>query len=213
MKHLPSLLSLLPLLRPTLAAPLTLSTHSTIYQSDQSAASTLFDIKAKEDIVIYGLDINIATKTSQRVQVYTKTGSFSGYENDESAWDLVLNSTVVGNGADKPTALLMEGWDPVAVPAGERRAFCVTFDGAYVRYSTLEAGDRLYYINHDLIIYGKGAARRKGWSGGLISPRVFNGGVKYALGNETVDVVAGNIVGLPTVAPTTVSFEDNTNFD
>ena len=119
---------------------------------------------------------------------------------------MVLNSTVVGMGSDTPTPLLMEGWDPIVVPARQKRAFLVSFDGPYIRYSSFNDGDRLYYINHDLIIYGKGVAKRKGWDGGLLSPRVFNGGVKYVLGNETVEMVAGNIVGLPTVSPTLVSF-------
>lgn len=204
MRYLPSILAALAAAT-TYADPLELSTHSTIYTSDQSAASSMFDIKAKTDIVVYGLDVNLATQSEQEVLVYTKSGSFQRFENDESAWKLVLNSTVVGQGADVPTSLLMEGWDPVVVPANTKQAFMVMLNDAYVRYSDFAQGDRLYYINHDLIIYGKGCAKRKGWDGGLISPRVFNGGVRYVTGNETVEVLSGNIVGLPTVSPTVVS--------
>ena len=134
--------------------------------------------------------------------MYSRLGSFKGVENEEAEWELVCNSTVVGKGSDQATTLLDGNWDPVVVSRGEKRSFYIAFDGPYVRYSPLE--DKLYYINHDMIIYGKGVAKRKGWDGGLIAERVFNGGVKYALGNETVEVVAGNIVGLPTVAPTVV---------
>jgi hypothetical protein len=202
-------LSLLSLLLPTALAtstPLTLTTHSTIYESDQSSASALFDIKAKTDLIIYGLDINLATSTSQSILVYTKSGSFSGYEYDESAWDLVLNSTIVGSGADNPTSVLMEGWNPVIVPNGEKQSFYIMMEKAVIRYSMYEAGvDRMYYINHDLIVYGKGCAKRMGWDGGLVCYRTFNGGVLYAKGTEAVEVMAGNIVGLPTVSPTVVS--------
>lgn len=196
---------MLALIPSTLAAPLLLSTHSTVYQSDESAASALFELKAKEDIVIYGLDVNIASQSEQQVEVYTKPGKFSGHENDESSWTLVLNSTVVGQGTDKPTTILTEGWDPVMVPSGQKQAFCVTFPAASTRVSYFETGDQLYYINHDLVIYGKGSARSEGWDGELTSPLLFNGGIKYVKGNETVEVVAGNIVGLPTVEPTIVS--------
>jgi hypothetical protein len=203
---LPSLLTLLLLPSTHSSSPLTLTTHSTTYQSSQSSASALFDIKSKTDIVIYGLDVNLATTSLQPVLVYTKSGSFSGSENDESAWDLVLNSTVVGRGIGNPTTILMEGWEPVLVEEGNKQAFYVVFEKPVLRYSDYEQGvDRMYYINHDLIVYGKGCVKRRGWDGGLVSPRTFNGGVLYAKGNETVEVVAGNIVGLPTVEPTVVS--------
>lgn len=189
--------------------PIALTTHSTIYQSDTSSASFLFDIKAKTSIVIYGLDVNLASTSSHSVQVYTKVGSYdrNNAAVDESAWDLVLNSTVTGNGVDNPATLLTEGWTPVIVPKGVKQSFLLSLDDGVLRSTTYNTGDRMYYINRDLIIYGKGAAKRKGWDGRVVDGyAVFNGGVKYVKGEEGVEVTAGNIVGLPTVAPTVVSF-------
>ena len=208
MKHLLHLLShLLPLLTVPIASaePLSLTTHSTIYQSDQTSAGTLFDIKAKSDIVIYGLDINLATDTEQAVKVYTRAGSFKGNENEESNWELVLDATVRGNGIDVPTQLLMEGWNPVKVAQGQKQSFYISTDEPYLRYTSWEEGDRMYYIDRNVIVFAKGAAKREGWEGGIIEPRVWNGGIKYALGVESVPVLSQFIMGLPTVSPTTVS--------
>eukprot|EP00956_Cyclotella_meneghiniana_P018937 scaffold31982_cov23-Cyclotella_meneghiniana.AAC.1 len=188
--------------------PIALSTHSTIYQSDVSSASAFFDIKAKKSIVVYGLDVNIASTSSHSVTVYTKSGSYNTNNAvyDESSWTMILNSTAItGQGMNTPTVILTENWNPVLIPKGTKQSFMISFDSGIVRSKTYNTdnNERMYYINHDVIIYGKGASKRKGWDGRLIDGNtVFSGGVKYSVGEESLEVVAGNIVGLPTVAPT-----------
>lgn len=114
----------------------------------------------------------------------------------------MFNSTVVGNGLDAPTPVFSEEFVPVPVKVGAMQSFYVALQGPYLRYSTWNTGDRRFYINQDVTLYAQGAAKRKGFSGGIIEPRVFNGGVKYLLGSEPLEVSPQNIAGLPTVAPT-----------
>lgn len=118
------------------------------------------------------------------MQVYTKSGSFKRFTNDEDAWQLVFNSTVVGRGIDQPTLLSMDS-SPVAVAIGQKQGFYVAVDGPYIRYSTYNDGDRMYYINHHLVIYGKGGVKKMGWDGAFTRPTVFNGGIKYIVDEET----------------------------
>ena len=144
----------------------------------------MFDMRAKEnsDIVVYGLDVNmVGTPTAGvNVLVYTKEGTFRNSENDEGAWDLWINATVVSNGMEASTPIpqmlpftVMDDSDaapPILIPVEGRRAFYIAFEGPYLRYGDVA---KLYYQNHDAVIYGAGAAKRKGWRGTKIHPRTL----------------------------------------
>jgi hypothetical protein len=200
--RLPLLLSVLsPPTTFSLDESLALTTLSTIYDSDRTTASSLFDIKAKTNIIIYGLDINIATTNAHSVQVYTKSGSYKRFANNEDAWQLVFNSTVVGLGVDQPTPLSMDS-SPVAVAIGQKQGFYVAVDGPYIRYSAYNDGDRMYYINHHLIIYGKGGAKKMGWDGAFTRPTVFNGSIKYVVEEETNPTPVPSQKPIETPSPT-----------
>lgn len=122
----------------------------TIYESSQSTAGVMFDIKAKgnngENVVVYGLDVNFVDKVyvrggpSMRVLIYTREGTFKGHEGSESGWDLWMNTTVVSSGLDEATPVPQTAEEaekvvPLLVGAKERRAFYVSVDGPYLRYS------------------------------------------------------------------------------
>mmetsp|Transcript_5097 Transcript_5097/g.12812 ORF Transcript_5097/g.12812 Transcript_5097/m.12812 type:complete len:1141 (+) Transcript_5097:142-3564(+) len=180
----------------------------TTYASTRSSAGMMFDVKAKRPIVIYGLDANVvpssmvrsaddsnSSSSSVRVRVYTKTGSYRNHEYDESSWTPWIDAAIESGGLDAPTSIPQRPEDaavvePLAVPSGEKRAFYVAFDdGPYLRYS--DDVERMYYINADAFVYGHGAAKRRGWDGGILSPRTFNGAVHYYEGEEALDLPAG----------------------
>ena len=154
----------------------------TTYDGSLASAGFMFDIKATTDpIIIRSMNINTIKNTNDaRIEIWTKEGSFSGYEKNPNAWKLWLNDTVVAKGAGNPTLIPSDIFPPKTVSEGEIHAFYVSFpDGAYLRYSTNE--DILSYgvSNGDLILYGNGAAKRKGFNGAVISPRTFNGALHY----------------------------------
>ena len=67
-------------------------------------------------------------------------------------------------GMDEPTPLPQRAEDaaaPLFVPTQGRRAFYVVFGGPYLRYS--DDPNQWYYINEDVVIYGRGASKRKDW--------------------------------------------------
>ncbi|KAL9188080.1 hypothetical protein ACHAXT_006458 [Thalassiosira profunda] len=155
----------------------------------------------------------VQTATDARVEIWTKPGVFRGYDADPSAWTLWLNATIATRGKDAPTPIPRGLLDPLPLAAGERRAFYVNFpDGQYLRYGNQM--ERKFYINHDLVLYGKGAVKRKGsFVGAAVAPRTFNGALYYeALGPDgeplgvatpppTVSVIPTQY---PTLLPTTV---------
>jgi len=177
----------------------------TVYASTQSAAGHMFDVRPKKDLVVYGLEVNVIRLPDPvDVLVYTKAGSHAGSEGTEGDWTLWLNATVESFGLDRPTPVPQRpsASDPVAVARGETRAFYVALGGPYLRYSE---GERLYYQNRDLVLFGSGSAKRQGWRGVAFSPRTFNGAVHYWLGTDLgahPPLLPGGYTMEPTGTPT-----------
>ena len=160
----------------------TLKQLVTTYDSGHSAAGFMFDMKAKNDIAIKNMDINMyTTRDTVQLEIYTKEGSWVGYETNEDAWTLWLNETIKGSSVlNKPTRIPAGLFAaPLELSADERRAFYVAFtDGPYLRYSKSLTDEQLY-TNEDVILDGYGAAKRKGFQGGMYNPRLFNGALNY----------------------------------
>lgn len=170
---------------------------STAYAGTHAAPGFLFDVRAKAPLVIYGLDVSLVHPgaVDARVVVYTRAGSHQGVDGDAAAWEVWLDARAASAGDDAATPVPQRAADaaaPLVLAARERRAFYVAAqEGAGLRY---HAGEKLYYINRDLVVYGNGAAKRRGWDGDTIAPRTFNGGLHYYLGDAPAELPPG--VGL-----------------
>lgn len=174
-----------------------------------------------------------------RLLVYTKEGRFDSYEANEAAWTLWMNVTIDGGMVGKhemPTRLpplarrrrrrqIVEesGVDyddfnvdiiePIFVAAGARRAFYISApDGPFVRYSDVLTSNDQYYQDDSVIIFANGAAKRLGWDGMTLSPRLFNGALYYsrivgeeaaaAVNDDDATTVTDSVTSLPaTLAP------------
>lgn len=151
-----------------------------------------------------------------RLLVYTKEGRFDSYEANEAAWTLWMNVTIDGGMVGKlemPTRLPpvarrrrrrqqteeesgvddddvdVDIIEPIYVAPGARRAFYISApDGPFVRYSDVLTPNDQYYQDDNVIIFANGAAKRLGWDGMTLSPRLFNGALYYSriVGKEAV---------------------------
>jgi len=193
------------------SSPASLKRLVTTFDSDRSSAGAMFDVKAKDSpVVIRGMDINTVKRASDdasRVEIWTRTGSYKGYESKREAWVLWMNATVVGSGLDSPTYISPEVFRPILISAAERRAFYVAFqDGPYLHYNTMNedgGNGRQFYINHDLILYDHGAAKRKGFDGAAVYPRTFSGALHYeTIKPEDVSRFGPRPTTRPTARPT-----------
>ena len=92
----------------------------------------MFDIEAKNDVQITSLRFRALT-VSGTVNVYTKTGTWSGSETNQGAWTLISTS----NGPFTAFEMYDMPFDPINVAQGNKQAF-------YVTYTT--GGDLLYAI-------------------------------------------------------------------
>ncbi|KAL7539047.1 hypothetical protein ACHAXR_008998 [Thalassiosira sp. AJA248-18] len=125
-----------------------------------------------------------------------------------------MNTTIVSYGLNEATPIPQrtEDTNPILVNEREIQAFYVAFEGPYVRYS--DNLNRWYYQNQDVVLYGRGTAKRLGWSGANLSPRTFNGAVHYYQSDQVLDLPVqllpasiiteeptGNPIESPTASP------------
>ena len=153
------------------------------------AAGAMFDIVASKDIQIAGFEIRIFSGTS--AQVYTKEGTYKGFEANAAAWGGPIQDAtgIVSNGGANLTPLpLLDPSNPIIIPAGARRAFYVAMTGNGILYYTggsavqgLSEG-QVFNANSDLEFYigvGRSAGQFNPDPQTLWNPRIWNGKIRY----------------------------------
>ncbi len=187
--------SLAPSYTPTWDTGRTLKRLVTSYKSDRSSAGIMFDVQAKNPIMIRGLSFNTALTDEVRVLVWTKKGSHVGYQSSQKSWELIVNTTVIGKGLDVPTFIPQTIFMPTAILANQIRAFYISCtDGPYQRYLLVQDGDQGDFSNEDLELFREGTAKSVGFDGSNFVPRTFSGSVAY-------DVITPQPTQNPTLTP------------
>lgn len=144
------------------------------------------------DIQTLELDLRLSGASDLRIEVYTSTaGNFQLTVNNEYAWELVANTSVVpipgGGGGLIPAT----DFTPVSMAAGERRSFYITMHGPYIDH-TVNALDKigeLAFSTEDFNIYtGAGLTEYKFPSeiDTLVQPK-FAGVVHYTIPSSCVE--------------------------
>lgn len=149
-----------------------------------------------EGITVIAIEISTALKEEVCIEVYTKEGTYVGFEEDVTqgedgswsspTWSILGASTVEGRGEREPTQLPIGHLDPVFVSPGERRAFYVTLTEPEMRYTEPKYGEEsgeLFSgspLGHMELMVGAAVAYpfEEAWQ-----DRIFNGAVVYALGD------------------------------
>ena len=163
-----------------------LSTLTTTYDGVYTASGIMFNIKATSNpIIIKSMNINTRKNNVQtRILIYTKVGSYKGFETNETAWQLYMNNTVLSNGIGNPTYISSDIFTPMSIPKDEMYGFYITStDGANIRYSSY-SNSYSAFSNDDMTLYSGAAKHGHGFMGAYISPRVFNGAIHYQVVNE-----------------------------
>ena len=172
--------------------------------SDQSTYGHMFDTKAKSPIIIRGIDINTADQSNEFIQVWTKEGSYDGFENQSNQWKLISSKDIATAGPDKPTSI---SFNPITVAAGERRAFYVSCadNNLCLRYNT-NGQTSARYQDEYAILFGDGITKQTaGWNGAVSStPSLFSGALIYEpiTAQPTQFPTPKATTSRPTLAPT-----------
>jgi len=155
---------------PAQAASLT-----TTFSSNNGYAGNMFDVTTfGKELTVTGLDINVSSSSSLTVNLYTKSGTYVGAQNNPSAWTLVSTNILNSNaGRDNPTfvdvtdfVLLAESVTAFYIDVGRR-----------INYTNGTAPGHPIFSNDDLsIATGIGKAPNFGTN---FTPRTWNGTIYY----------------------------------
>ncbi|MCP4437673.1 MAG: T9SS type A sorting domain-containing protein [Aureispira sp.] len=153
------------------------TTLTTPLNTNNGQRGCMFDITATNTITVTQFSSCLYTGTTANYEIYYKTGSHVGSENNSAAWTLLGNATGVTGGATNVPVLIPITFS-VTIPAGQTYAFYVTNDfGGGTSYTDGTAVGTLLASNTDLTLYeGVG----KSYPFGLtFNVRNFNGIVHY----------------------------------
>jgi M6 family metalloprotease-like protein len=160
----------------------------TTFAGGNGAAGVMFDIKPLTNITIHEVELHTKEPGFTLVEVWIRTGTHVGFENNPVEWQRLLATEIDAAGLEKRSPL-----DLGSLPllAGETYGIFITVVGGGLRYTN---GDRVGQVaahNDDLIVYeGVGKASPFGYS---FQKRIWNGNIHYSL---TVDQTS------PTSSPT-----------
>ena len=160
---------------------------------------TMFDIvnTSAASITITGFDQVFSTTGSSDVEVYTKAGTWSGFENNAGAWTLAGSATAIAH-QGPPNLTPLPITLNVNVPAGATQAFYITVTAATatnVSYTTGVNGIGAVIGTDGLIqvLGGPGKTYPFGSNFGLpTAGRLWNGQVHYCVnGNPATNTNLG----------------------
>lgn len=172
---------------------------TTTFASTSGTSGSMFNIRAFSTITVDSFAINILDMLPHTAEVYYKSGSYIGYENNASAWTLLGTYSVTGNGQDVPTIL----------HAGELQ---MEVDQTYGIYITLTSGSMRYtnttqtYTGSDISI-SDGAGINYPF-GTIYSPRVWNGTVYYSKGQYRCNSIREQVQVIITPTPVSPTVND-----
>ena len=152
---------------------------TTIFSGGNQFAGNMFDVTAigGEDILIEGFDINIDPGTAT-ISVYTRPGTYVGFENSSAGWTLMGSEVVTSAGENMPTFLDIGG---LTIPAGEVYGFYVTVTDYPATSMNYTNGDFVYTDDYLQINTGVGKANPD-FTGSTFASRSWNGTIYYCAG-------------------------------
>jgi hypothetical protein len=95
-----------------------------------SAFGIMFDIEALSDVGFYEIEADLVSPTeATAVKIYTKTGTYYGFEDLATQWQLVFDGPSSSNNFHK---FAMTFSSPVFSATGDKRAFYITYPSGSV---------------------------------------------------------------------------------
>ncbi len=157
------------------------SNISTLFAATTQATSNYFDISASGglDVLIESFDINCNTTGSVSIEVWYRTDSYVGHQNNTAGWiQLGTTQSVSGSGINLPTHV--NPGASITIPSGANYGFfisCYSGTTPYILYTT---GAFSYNDSYVSIVGGDGSGTTQPGNGNLYTPRTFNGTIYYS---------------------------------
>ena len=194
-------------------------TLSTIFWGGAAQSGAMFDLvsKASTAITITGIDIHTASEVQEYVEIWTKEGSWQGYQQKPEYWYMKSCTGIIGPGVNLPTPIPSDHMDYIYVRKGQTIAIYTTliYPGGYLQYTSIPSkftGD-VVAENNDLKILA-GIGKTYSFGNGNFYDRIWNGNIHYLIGRqqrpEPVAVVDCRPSMVPSMVPSynpSISFQ------
>ncbi len=151
-------------------------TLATTFTSNNGANGNMFTVKPKRALTINSFDVNLSGTGNVTVDVWMRTGSYIGFEQNASGWTHVgTDGKAVSAGIDLPTRITV---GDISLSSGTTYSFYFYCASAHLMHYTTGAGT---YSNGDMTIT-TGIGRGPGaFSGSIFTPRSWNGRIRYSV--------------------------------
>lgn len=152
---------------------------TTSFASNNGAGGNMFDVDiAPASVTITGFEVNLGTGSG--VDLYVKSGTFVGSENNSSAWTFVGTFPVVAAGNDNPTIVTLN--TPLVLPQGRHAFFIASASGSSWRYINGGSVGTVWAQNNEITIYEGVGRSDNTFSGSIFTTRNFSGSILYQAG-------------------------------
>jgi len=172
------------------------SEASTTFDGTVNHSGYMFDVVAHSDIEIREMDINLGgTSTAgsfAEIFVYTKDGSYVGYESNLNGWELHDEVSVVPQASIARTSLPLDAYDDIFIGEGEVRAFYIGVSSGPSLLSSIDndltVGDICFGNDHVDILVGIAVDKSVVGAGFVVTTftqnRIWNGALRYTLAGQ-----------------------------
>ena len=153
---------------------------STTYSGGNSFAGNMFTVTPSKPLTINSFDINVNGSGYVTVDVWRRTGSYAGFENNASGWTHMgteFKAQAAGGGNRTRIAV-----GDIDLNGGTTYSFYIllrsyVLNTQYIEYSNGSTS----YSNSDLTINAGVGTDDLAFSGNTFSPRIWNGTINYTL--------------------------------
>jgi len=154
------------------------------FAGENGSYGIMFDMKAKNDINLEGIDIHTRATSQVTVELYTRAGASSTHASHLSSWALLCSVEITGKGSYGRTSLPDHCLSDLVILRDEVLGVYVTLTTNDLRYTTekiREVGD-IYADNDDMeLAIGTGIGSYPLGDDTFMYPkRIFNGVMKYS---------------------------------
>jgi hypothetical protein len=154
------------------------------------------DLTATNAISILSFDIYSLADTGDDVEIsiYSRPGSYMGFEGSSAGWTLVFNDSRSGNADTDPDTFALPA--PLAIAGGDTVGILMV---AVVDGLQWQDGGDDTFNDANLTIFSDLGSSDSAFSGNNTSGRVFAGSVTYSV-SPVVDAEAGPPIPVPTMS-------------
>lgn len=161
----------------------------TTQQTTTNWNGIMFDISAKDSLVIDSIYQNIQSTGNQIINVYFKQGSYSGSENVPGDWILISVDTINVNANEKFYSISIPA---IPVSQSDTIAFYIHMDNSTANLSYLNTGSNLVY--EDSILSIPSASGISYTFGTIYNPRNWSGRLYYHYGFNPDGYCSSNLI-------------------